>query len=121
MAKNTLLISVSLLATSLAAYGEQRMIRVGDRRLSVYCEGEAARSPTVVLIPAGGRTARDWAMVQSPVSSFTRVCSYDHANFSESDKAPVKLQSVDQVVDDLHGWLEASVEKGPFILVSHSN
>src|SRR5437016_7165024 len=66
MVKNTLLISVSLLATSLAAFGEQRMIRVGDRRLSVYCDGEAARSPTVVLIPAGGRTAKDWRWSSLP-------------------------------------------------------
>src|SRR5437899_11262361 len=71
-------------------------------------------------MPAGGRTAKDWAMVQPSVSTFTRVCSYDHANFGESDKAPVKLQSVDDVVDDLHAWLTASGEKGPFILVSHS-
>jgi pimeloyl-ACP methyl ester carboxylesterase len=49
------------------------------------------------------------------------VCSYDHANFGESDKAPVQLQSVDEVVDDLHGWLKTSGEKGPFILVGHSN
>ena len=97
------------------------MISIGDRRLSVYCDGEAARSPTVVLIPAGGRTAKDWATIQPAVSSFTRVCSYDHANFGDSDKAPVKLQSVDEVVDDLHGWLKASGEKGPFILVGHSN
>ena len=117
----TLLISASLLATSIAAFGEQRMISIGDRRLSVYCDGEAVRSPTVILIPAGGRTARDWATIQPAVSTFTRVCSYDHANFGESDKAPVKLQSVDEVVDDLHAWLQASGEKGPFILVGHSN
>jgi len=117
----TFLIVAGLLATSVAAFGEQRMISVGDRRLSVYCNGAAGRSPTVVLIPAGGRTAKDWAPVQPAVSSFTRVCSYDHANFGESDKAPVKLQSVDEVVDDLHAWLAASGEKGPFILVGHSN
>jgi len=33
---------------------------------------------------------------------------------------PVALQSVDQVVEDLHGWLKASRERAPFILVSHS-
>jgi len=115
------LIGTSLLATSVSAFAEQKMISIGDRHLSVYCDGEAARSPTVVLIPAGGRTAKDWATIQPAVSSFTRVCSYDHANFGESDKAPVKLQSVDEVVDDLHGWLKASGEKGPFILVGHSN
>src|SRR6266496_3931085 len=94
----TLLAGASLLATSIAAFGEHRMISIGDRRLSVYCDGEAARSPTVVLIPAGGRAANDWATIQPAASSFTRVCSYDHANFGESDKAPVKLQSVEEVV-----------------------
>jgi pimeloyl-ACP methyl ester carboxylesterase len=116
----TLLMSAGLLAASIAAFGEQRMIGIGDRRLAVYCDGEAAGSPTVVLIPAGGSTAKDWATIQPAVSNFTRVCSYDHANFGNSDKAPVKLQSVDEIVDDLHAWLAASGEKGPFILVSHS-
>lgn len=96
------------------------MVSIGDRRLSIYCDGDAARSPTVVLIPAGGRTAKDWATIQPAVSSFTRVCSYDPANLGESDKAPVQLQSVDDAVDDLNAWLMASGEKGPFILVSHS-
>jgi pimeloyl-ACP methyl ester carboxylesterase len=96
------------------------MISVGDRRLAVYCEGDAARSPTVILIPAGGSTAKDWVKVQPEVSGFARVCSYDHANFGASDKAPVKLQSADEVVEDLHGWLKASGEKAPFILVAHS-
>ncbi|HZO54041.1 MAG TPA: alpha/beta hydrolase [Bryobacteraceae bacterium] len=97
------------------------MISIGDRRISVYCNGEAARSSTVILIPAGGRTAEDWSTVQPSVSGFTRVCSYDQANFGKSDKAPVKLQSVDEVVNDLYRWLKASGEKGPFILVGHSN
>jgi hypothetical protein len=30
----------------------------------------------------------------------------------------IVLQSVDEVVDDLHGWLKASVEKAPFTLVT---
>ena len=59
-----------LLATSAAVFGEHRMIRIGDRRVSVYCDGEPGRSPTVILIPAGGSTAKDWAMVQPAVSSF---------------------------------------------------
>jgi pimeloyl-ACP methyl ester carboxylesterase len=116
------LVSVAILAlvavVTPAAFGENRMISIGDRRPSVYCDGEAARSPTVVLIPAGGRTAKDWATIQPVVSTFTRVCSYDQANFGESDKAPVKLQSIDEVVDDLHGCLKESREKGHFILVS---
>jgi pimeloyl-ACP methyl ester carboxylesterase len=109
-----------VLATSAAVFGEHRMISIGDRRVSVYCDGDPGRSRTVILIPAGGSTAKDWAMVQPAASGFSRVCSYDHAGHGESDKAPVALQSVDEVVDDLHGWLKASGEKSPFILVSHS-
>ena len=118
---NASLIIAGLMVISTAALGEQRMINIGDRRIAVYCDGEAAHAPAVILIPAGGRTAEDWSAVQPAVSRFTRVCSYDHANFGNSDKAPVKLQSVDEVVDDLSAWLEASGERGPFILVSHSN
>jgi len=87
MFRLTLLIGVGLLTPSFAAFAEQSMISIGDRRLSVYCDGQAAGSATVVLIPAGGRTAKDWATIQPAVSSFARVCSYDHANFGASDKA----------------------------------
>ena len=45
---------------------------------------------------------------------------FDHANAGESDKVPANLQSVDEHVDDLHAWLKAAGEKGPFVLVSHS-
>jgi pimeloyl-ACP methyl ester carboxylesterase len=116
-----LLISLVIVWMPCLAFAQQpRMISIGDRSLAVYCNGEAVRSPTVILIPAGGRTAKDWSQIQPMVSTFARVCSYDHANFGASDKAPVKLQSVDEVVDDLHAWLKASSEKGPFILVGHS-
>ena len=115
------LIILLRLVTALPALAEQRMVSVGDRRIAVYCDGEATRLPSVILVPAGGRTAKDWDTVQPEVARFTRVCSYDHANFGQSDRAPVRLQSVDEVVDDLHAWLRASDEKGPFVLVSHSN
>ena len=111
---------VAVLGVSSAATAQPRMISIGDRRLAVYCDGKVGPSPSVILIPAGGSTAKDWAQVQPPVSSFARVCSYDHANHGASDKAAVKVQSVDEVVEDLHAWLKASGEKGPFILVAHS-
>lgn len=104
-----------------ASVQQPRMISVGDRSLAVYCNGEASSLPTVILVPAGGRTAKDWEKVQTAVSNFARVCSYDHANFGSSDKASVQLQSVDEVVADLRAWLKASGEKRPFILVAHSN
>src|ERR1700693_5598232 len=118
MLRFTIFVIAALLATSAAVFGERRMISIGDRRVSVYCDGDPGRSRTVILIPAGESTAKDWAMVQPAVSGFSRVCSFDHASHGESDKAPVALQSVDEVVEDLHRWLKASSEKAPFILVS---
>src|SRR5262245_14195886 len=118
--KLSILIFISLSIPCLALAQEPRMISIGDRRIAVYCDGDATGSPTVILIPAGGRTAKDWEKVQPAVSKFARVCSYDHANFGASDRAPVQQQSIDRVVDDLHAWLKASAEKNPFILVGHS-
>jgi pimeloyl-ACP methyl ester carboxylesterase len=120
MLRLTLLIGAGLVASSIAAFAEHRMVRVGDRRLSMDCSGVAASSATVVLMAGGGRTAADWATVQPAVSKFARVCSYDRAGFGESDKATAKLQPVEEIVDDLYGLLQASGEKGPFILVGHS-
>jgi pimeloyl-ACP methyl ester carboxylesterase len=108
-----------LLAFTLSALAEQRMISIGDRRIATYCEGQG--SPAVILIPAGGQTAKDWASVQPQIAAFTRVCSYDHASKGASDKAPVPLQTPDQVVDDLHAWLQAAGEKPPYVLVGHSS
>jgi len=113
------LISAGLLAIPIAALGEHRMISLGDRRLSIDCDGETGPA-TVVLIAGGGRTAGDWAKVQPAVSNFARVCRYDRAGFGESDKAASKPQSVEEVVNDLHALLIASGEKRPFILVAHS-
>ena len=120
MSRLSFLLGAVLLATSVAASGEHRLVSIGDRRLSIDCEGDAAHSPTVVLIAGGGRTAADWAQVQPAVSSFARVCSYDRAGFGESDKIAARIQPVDEVVTDLHRLLKASAEKGPFILVAHS-
>lgn len=120
MMRIALLLVAGFLAASRSAPAEQRMISIGDRRIAVYCDGVPKGSPMVVLVSAGGRPAKDWTPIQPAVSTFTRVCSYDHANVGESDKAPVRFQSVDEVVNDLHAWLQAADEKGPFILVGHS-
>ena len=112
-------ISMGLLAASIAAFGERRMVSLGDRRLSIDCEGEVG-SGTVVLIAGGGEPAKVWAKVQPAVAKFARVCSYDFAGLGESDNSASKVQSADEVVVDLHGLLKGSDEKRPFILVGHS-
>jgi len=117
--RGSVFISAALLAASVAAFGEHRMISLGERRLSMDCDGEVG-SATVVLIAGGGESAKTWAKVQPAVAKFARVCSYDFAGLGESDKAASKPQPVDEVLDDLHRLLKASDENRPFILVGHS-
>ena len=122
MPRAMFLSSSCLLAISLTACGgHNRMISLGDRRLSIDCEGNAGSTKaTVVLIAGRGRPATDWSKVEPAVSRFARVCSYDRAGIAKSDKAASRIQSVDEIVDDLHKLLRASGEKGPFLLVGHS-
>jgi pimeloyl-ACP methyl ester carboxylesterase len=47
-----------------------RLVSIGDRRLSIDCDGPPGRSPTVVLIAGGGRTAKDWLLVHPEVARF---------------------------------------------------
>lgn len=115
----TILIGVALLIASLPTFAEERLVSIGDRRLSIDCDGEPG-SPTVVLIAGGGKTAEDWVKVQPAVAKFARVCSYDRAGFGTSDKVPYAIQPLDDVVNDLHQLLTASGEQGPYILVGHS-
>jgi pimeloyl-ACP methyl ester carboxylesterase len=100
------------------AYGESRLVNVGDRRLSINCEGDATKQ-TVVLIAGLGRTAEDWNEVQPAVSTFARVYSYDRAGSGASDKTATP-QTVAEIVEDLHRLLSAAHEKGPYVLVCHS-
>jgi pimeloyl-ACP methyl ester carboxylesterase len=107
------------LCVSIPASAQQRFVSLGDRRLSIDCQGTRGAAATVVLMAGGGRPAQDWAKVQPAVARETRVCSYDRAGLGASDKAP-KPQSGSQIVDDLRALLTASGETGPYVLVAHS-
>jgi pimeloyl-ACP methyl ester carboxylesterase len=107
-------------ANNTQSAAQSRLINIGERRLSIYCNGKATHSPTVILIPGGGRTAQDWEKVQPAVAKFARVCSYDPANFGASDKATMAPQPMEEAIDDLQSLLKAAGEKKPFILVGHS-
>jgi hypothetical protein len=72
--RSTFVISATLLVASIAAFGEHRMISLGDRRLSIDCDGKAG-SATVILIAGGEEPAKVWAKVQPAVAKFARVCS----------------------------------------------
>ena len=93
------------------------MVDIGGRKLHMKCEGKGA--PTVILMAGGGAFSIDWALVQPKAAESTRVCSYDRAGLGWSDPGPAE-DTVEQTVSDLHALLQASDERGPYVLVGAS-
>jgi len=93
------------------------MVDIGGRKLHMKCEGKGA--PTVILMAGGGAFSIDWALVQPKVAESTRVCSYDRAGLGWSDPGPAE-DTVEQTISDLHALLQASDERGPYVLVGAS-
>ena len=94
-----------------------RMVDLGGYKFHINCIGEG--KPTVVLSIGGGGFSTDWALVQSKVAAFTRVCSYDRSGAAWSDLGP-KPRTMDQEAFDLHRLLTAAGERGPYVVVGQS-
>ncbi len=94
-----------------------KLVDLGGRKLHLYCTG--AGSPTVIAENGSSGFSIDWYLVQSQVSTFTRMCSYDRAGFAWSDRGPV-INTVEQTMDDLHLLLRTAEIAPPYILVGHS-
>jgi pimeloyl-ACP methyl ester carboxylesterase len=95
-------------------------IDVGGFKLHLYCTGErAAGDPLVVLEAGAGLGGAGWALVQSEVSAFTRVCSWDRAGYAWSDPGPAPRDSR-QIATELHTLLATAGEGAPYVLVGHS-
>ena len=93
------------------------LVQVGSIRMNIDCSGQG--SPTVILESGSGGPSVDWLMVQPEVSKFARVCSYDRAGYGWSDSGPEPRSSL-QIAHELKQLLQASGERGPYILVGHS-
>lgn len=115
----TLLALAGMLCLQVGISGEERLVRIGDRRLAINCAGQGSHKPTVLLMPGGGEPAKNWTKVQAEVAAFAHVCTYDPAGSGDSDKT-AEPQSAEEFVDDLHALLEAAGEKKPYVLVAHS-
>jgi pimeloyl-ACP methyl ester carboxylesterase len=94
-----------------------QLIDVGSCRLHLNQQGTG--TPVVVLESGIAASSLSWALVQPKVAEFTRVCSYDRAGLSWSDRcaAPRRL---DQIVWELNELLARADLSGPYILVGHS-
>ena len=89
-------------------------------KMFIECTGESHGKPTVILATGRGLGSyQDWSLVQSRVSEFARVCSYDPLGFGESDHVPGD-HSVSEVVDNMHDLFLSAQLPGPYLLVGAS-
>jgi len=94
-----------------------KMVDLGGHRLHMNCSG---KGPPVVVIENGlGDFSFDWVLVQSRVSRFTRICTYDRAGYAWSDPGP-KPRTFAQLNLELRDALAKLGENGPYVLVGHS-
>jgi pimeloyl-ACP methyl ester carboxylesterase len=96
-----------------------RRIDVGGYCLHSLLMGEEHDGPTVLLKGGAGGCSLEWDLVQRPVSSFVRVCSYDRAGYGWSDVGP-SPRTARRIADELHMFLRKGLIPGPYILVGHS-
>lgn len=94
-----------------------KLVNLGGHRLHVNCSGKG--SPTVVVENGLGDFSFDWILVQSRVSRFSRICTYDRAGYAWSDPGP-KPRTFAQINLELRDALSKLGEPGPFVLVGHS-
>ncbi len=94
-----------------------KLVDLGGHRLHVNCTGKG--SPTVVVENGLGDFSFDWILVQTQVSRFTRICTYDRAGYAWSDHGP-KPRTFSQLNLELRDALSKLGERGPFVVVGHS-
>ena len=89
-------------------------------KMFLECTGESHGKPTVILATGRGLGAsQDWSLVQSRVSEFARVCSYDALGVGQSDHVPGD-DSISDVVENMHDLFHSAQLPGPYILVGIS-
>lgn len=94
-----------------------KLVDIGGYQLHVHSTGEGG--PAVVLDAGLSGTSLGWTLVQSEVSKFARVCSYDRSGYAWSEEAPTKRTSRN-LAEELHTLLRKANIPGPYVLVGHS-
>jgi pimeloyl-ACP methyl ester carboxylesterase len=118
MRRTLLLIAATALMTSCA--GPKAPLADEAARLSVDCRGQASASPTVILESGAFGSAADWDLVLDDLARGGRACAYDRAGIGRS---PPRAggPGVTAIARELKGLLDQIGERGPVILVGHSN
>jgi pimeloyl-ACP methyl ester carboxylesterase len=91
-----------------------KLIDIGGYRVHLNCTG--AGQPTVMVV--GGGFSFDWALVETEVEKFARICTYDPSGTAWSDPGPGA--SCPQRVNEIHSLFGAARLEGPYVLVGLS-
>jgi pimeloyl-ACP methyl ester carboxylesterase len=104
----------------------------------MYMECQGKGSPTVVFVSGFGERTETWNETLDPseqaglpaIAETNRVCAYDRPgtvatvgeeDFETSRSDPVpQPTTLNDAVTDLHALLDASGERGPYVVVGHS-
>jgi pimeloyl-ACP methyl ester carboxylesterase len=93
------------------------LVDINRQRLHLVCAG-AGRS--AVLFESGiAASSLSWTHVQPGVAAFARTCAYDRAGLGWSGPS-TSPRSVDRMLAELRGVLEAARMSGLAVLVGHS-
>ena len=96
-----------------------QMVDIGDYSMHLYCTGDPAARPVVVVSPGSGSSVAQWALVQPEVAKFARICVYDRPGVGWSFSTP-EGQTYQEEAEDVHTLLQKAGIQGPYILAGHS-
>jgi pimeloyl-ACP methyl ester carboxylesterase len=115
--------SVTQLDTEAIPGRRDRLVTVpGDHKIFLSCWEPREIHGIYSVILATGRGIGDhtgWVPLQTEVSKFARVCSYDPPGTGKSDRQPAAA-NVDALVDEMHVLFETAQIPKPYILVGTS-
>lgn len=95
------------------------MVDVGEYSLHLYCTGDPAAKPVVLVSPGSGSNVAQWPLVQPEVAKFARICIYDRLGSGWSFGEP-QGQTYQEESQDVHTLLQNAGIEGPYVLVGHS-
>src|ERR671917_139142 len=127
------------LAKSGSVNNSGKLVDIGGGR-QMYMECQGTGYPTVVFVSGGGDRTETWSKTLDPkeqavlpaIAQTNRVCTYDRPgtilatgegieDFEKSRSDPVpQPRTLQDGVSDLHALLNASGERGPYVVVGHS-
>jgi pimeloyl-ACP methyl ester carboxylesterase len=107
---------------------KDRLVTIaGDHRIFLSCWEPREIHGIYTVILATGSGIGDhtgWVPLQTEVSKFARVCSYDPLGTGKSDRQPAAANpaatNIDALVDEMHTLFETAQLAKPYILVGTS-